>query len=423
MSIITWNCQRAFDKKFPSIFKSLVFNYKPDIFVIVEPRISGPKADKVIKKLGFQFSHRIEATGFSGGIWILWSSNVSITFLANQVQFIHMEVSWVHHGSTFLFTAVYGSPHKKFRQFLWQDLQLIANNLSSPWLLAGDFNAILSPDERRGGATHRACGCVSFNNFIHNNGLVDLGSKGPKFTWRRGTLLMRLDRAICNTEWAHAFPQVEVSHLPKLLSDHRPILINTGLHQSGPSSRPFRFLAPWLSHPDFPKLVERIWNSNTNILTCLNKFTEEAQKWNHEIFGAIGKRKRSLLNRINGIQTRLEDPAYVPSEFLSNLDTTLKEEFEDVCFQEELLWIQKSSSDWLCLGDRNTHYYQTKALIRKKRNRITQLKNSDGVWLTDEQSLANLAEKSFKDLFSLDDPTFSPLSIRELGSSFLFFTL
>ncbi|KAI9126645.1 hypothetical protein K1719_002241 [Acacia pycnantha] len=157
MSLITWNCQGAFDKKFPSIFKALVFNCKPDVFVIVEPRISGTKADRIIKKLGFQFSHRVEATAF------------------------------------------FGCPQQQYRKFLWQDLDLLTDNISSPWLLAGDFNAILSSDERRGGATHRARGCNFFNEFIHSNGLMDMGSNGPKFTWPRGTLLMRLDRAICNT--------------------------------------------------------------------------------------------------------------------------------------------------------------------------------------------------------------------------------
>ena len=49
MSIITWNCQGASNKKFPSIFKSFAINYKAVIFVLVEPRISGSQADKVIK--------------------------------------------------------------------------------------------------------------------------------------------------------------------------------------------------------------------------------------------------------------------------------------------------------------------------------------------------------------------------------------
>lgn len=187
MSIITWNCQGASNKKFPSIFKSFAINYKAVIFVLVEPRISGSQADKVIKKLGFQHSHRVEASGFSGGIWILWSAKVSIKILVNQVQFIHMEVTWLDNNSNFLFTAIYGSPQKQYRQFLWHDLDQIASSLSGPWLLVGDFNAILNQEERQGGSLRRNHGCGLFNNFLHSNGLLDLGSHGPKFTWRMGS--------------------------------------------------------------------------------------------------------------------------------------------------------------------------------------------------------------------------------------------
>ena len=46
--------------------------YKPKIIVLLEPRISGIKADRVVKNLGFDRSHRIKAEGFAGGIWVLW---------------------------------------------------------------------------------------------------------------------------------------------------------------------------------------------------------------------------------------------------------------------------------------------------------------------------------------------------------------
>ncbi|KAI9126920.1 hypothetical protein K1719_002516 [Acacia pycnantha] len=45
--------------------------YKLDVVVILEPRISGALANKVIKNWGFKHSIRKEAEGFSGGIWIL----------------------------------------------------------------------------------------------------------------------------------------------------------------------------------------------------------------------------------------------------------------------------------------------------------------------------------------------------------------
>ncbi|MBA0838857.1 hypothetical protein Goarm_004645, partial [Gossypium armourianum] len=42
--------------------------HKPDIICLLETRVSGSKADKIIAKLGFQYSHRVEAIGYAGGI-------------------------------------------------------------------------------------------------------------------------------------------------------------------------------------------------------------------------------------------------------------------------------------------------------------------------------------------------------------------
>ncbi|KAI9124541.1 hypothetical protein K1719_004463 [Acacia pycnantha] len=267
------------------------------IFVILEPRISGSKADAVIKKLGFHNSHRVEASGFSGGIWILWSSFVQINILVNHVQFVHMEVSCNGHNSKVLFTAVYGSPQNQYRKFLWQDLDLLADNISSPWVLA-----------------------------------------------------------------------------------------------------------------DFQGIIRRIWGSGNDILSCLEAFKSEIQAWNSSTFGGIGFRKRRLLNRLNGIQSKLELNPNDPSDFLVDLEASLREELEEVCFQEELLWLQKSSSDWVCLGDRNTSYYYLKALMRKNRNCVTRLKLPDGTWLEDEDHLSSFARQFFLDLYSLEDHCPIPFS-------------
>ncbi|MBA0749750.1 hypothetical protein Gogos_003645 [Gossypium gossypioides] len=56
--------------KFPRIFREQNLEYKPDIVSLLKPKVSGAKADVIIANLGFQFSHRVEATGYSGGIWL-----------------------------------------------------------------------------------------------------------------------------------------------------------------------------------------------------------------------------------------------------------------------------------------------------------------------------------------------------------------
>lgn len=50
--------------------------YKPLLIVIIEPWSCGDRATSIIKSLGFSFHIREEATGFSGGIWVLWSNPI-----------------------------------------------------------------------------------------------------------------------------------------------------------------------------------------------------------------------------------------------------------------------------------------------------------------------------------------------------------
>lgn len=51
----------------------------------------------------------------------------------------------------------------------------------------------------RVGRSLRVCrGCSLFQSFVFDHGLQDLGCIGSKFTWSKGGLSQRLDRAICN---------------------------------------------------------------------------------------------------------------------------------------------------------------------------------------------------------------------------------
>ena len=61
LPIIVWNVQGAAGHVFKSVAKSFIDVHKPKIFAMVEPRINGVKAEKVIKGLKFEHSHRVEA--------------------------------------------------------------------------------------------------------------------------------------------------------------------------------------------------------------------------------------------------------------------------------------------------------------------------------------------------------------------------
>ncbi|KAH9781703.1 reverse transcriptase domain-containing protein [Citrus sinensis] len=68
------------------VAKSGMENYKPSLVVLLEHHISGYKVDNFIKRIGFDKSYRVEAEGFSGGIWILWKDFLQIKTVASHSQ-------------------------------------------------------------------------------------------------------------------------------------------------------------------------------------------------------------------------------------------------------------------------------------------------------------------------------------------------
>lgn len=81
IKILVWNVQGAGNKVL--VIRELVRINKPNVVVLVETHLSGSQAQLICDKIGFQGQKRVEAHGFSGGIWMLWDTNV--------VLFPHMD--------------------------------------------------------------------------------------------------------------------------------------------------------------------------------------------------------------------------------------------------------------------------------------------------------------------------------------------
>jgi hypothetical protein len=77
--------------------------------------------------------------------------------------------------------------------------------------------------------------------------------------------------------------------------------------------------------------------------------------------------------RINGIQRKQHIERN--NKFLEKLEQNLQQELTLILKQEEAVWFQKSRSQWIKDGDRNTRYYHVKTINRRRRNKIMMLKN------------------------------------------------
>ncbi|KAL4360801.1 hypothetical protein GQ457_04G012650 [Hibiscus cannabinus] len=387
----------ALDPNLHKSFKLLVKKQVPDIAVVMEPRISGREADVFIRKMGFDFSFRVEARGFSGGIWIMWRDSVRLDMLAVSNQYIHGLCSTVDDGKNFFVTFVYASPDPVRRRSLWDQLKSLVPDNNTPWVIGGDLNVISSSVERQGGSPYRLNVCRDFGDFLLDTGLLDMGFQGPRFTWKRGMLSQRLDRCLCNSDWYGLFPLSEVYHLIKLGSDHRPILLDTSPCVSSSGERPFRYIAAWNAHPKFDEFLRHVWLDSADLATNVSSFREESRSWNREVFGHIGRRKNLLLARIKGVEMALEASC---NPFLENLEGGLKRELLMVLDQEESLWYQKARAQWIEKGDRNTTFFHTAATMRRKRNSIRMLRLDDGSWCADHTWLKEHAIGFFQQLFT-----------------------
>ncbi|KAF7823171.1 putative ribonuclease H protein At1g65750 family [Senna tora] len=263
MNCVVWNCRGTGAKSFPGVVRDLKRNFQVDFLALLETHQEGFRAQRIMDKFGFDQREIVEAVGYAGGIWCLWKNNGSrIRVVQRHNQFIHFHILDCS-GSWFL-TIVYGSPHFAQRGDLWNNLKSIGTAMVDPWCLVGDFNAFLFDFEKYGGSNSGSRPDRHFRDMVDVNSLVDLGYSGPGFTWKRGGVAARLDRALANTGWRNLFPEASVLHLPPLKSDHSPILIRThGMSDSGTrKDRPFRFLASWLLHEDFPNVVKDSWQTD-----------------------------------------------------------------------------------------------------------------------------------------------------------------
>lgn len=154
MILVSWNCRGACGRPFPLRVRELIQRHAVEILILVEPRVSGQKASKIIKRLGFTNWIRVEASGFSGGICLLWrNSEFDVDYVYSNPQLLHCLVTKRKTRESVLVTGVYGETNPSGRMALWDSLKMISGSINGPWLVMGDLNIDLSPEDQSRGAT------------------------------------------------------------------------------------------------------------------------------------------------------------------------------------------------------------------------------------------------------------------------------
>lgn len=182
VKLLSWNCHRAARKSFVRQARDLISSHSPTILIIVEPRISGRKAERVVAKLGFDSWVCSDSEGYAGGVWVLWrNDSIQLDIFGVSTQAI---CAFARSGlsETWLLTAVYASPNAAIRWQLWKAFEELDLLVNVPWLMVGDLNDVLLSTERKGGNALCLARRKKFADMVNNRKLIDMGFADPQFT-------------------------------------------------------------------------------------------------------------------------------------------------------------------------------------------------------------------------------------------------
>jgi len=165
--------------------------------------------------------------------------------------------------------------------------------------MGGDFNMILTLEEKTGGTKRLGQESGNFKTLIDQLNLVDIETRNGIFTWsnrRSGHqhVACCLDRFLVTETLLEGDPALEANIMPKLGSEHWPIVFSLDPGNI-PRPKPFHFETFWLSHPDFHQLAQTWWTQDEidhgthmyRFQQRLKNFKEQLKIWNKSTFGNI----------------------------------------------------------------------------------------------------------------------------------------
>jgi hypothetical protein len=351
----------------------------------------------------------VDVEGRSGGLSVMWKENMKCRIMNYSRNFINLIVTDGDRGDWRL-TCYYGYPERgRRRRQAWDLLRELRDMSTLPWCIIGDFNDLLSQDDKQGRNPHPNWLCEGFRSAVGDCDLTDIHLDEYPFTWikSRGTphvIEERLDRALANTNWLLLYPDVRLQNLLTSHSDHSPILLQSSVTNRNGRGYSFRFENIWLQEDDVNDVVEEGWNGGweVEITSRVAQCADKLQDW--------GRRKRMRfkqevlecgdeLERLRGRHDPISSRRYLD----------VQEKHARLLVQEETYWRQRAKMHWLQQGDLNTNFFHTSASVRSKAKRIEKIMNGANVEVKTQPEICEEARAYFDQLFKANSCHYEPV--------------
>ena len=321
MNALCWNCRGIRNPRTVYTLRDHVRRWTPYLVFLVETKVKQNRMEKIKFSLGFSNGLIVPSRGRSGGLALLWSTEVNLEIKSYSQYHIDAIVTEQDNNFTWRFTGFYGHPESNLRKDSWKLLSYLNSQFSLPWFCCGDFNEILYVSEKSGGPQRTQHQMDGFREVVNLCGFHDLGFSGPQYTWcnmreSSDRVYLRLDRAFANLDWSNKFSNCKVYHVVDSTSDHYMLRISNSIASAPRRNRRFHFEALWAKHDDCYDIVESAWNrgslENTpeGIASNLSLCASALSSWSREVIGNIPKKIQEHRNLLNTLTTLDRDGSH-----------------------------------------------------------------------------------------------------------------
>lgn len=100
--------------------------------------------------MGFDFGSYVEPEGLSGGLALWWVNELKVDVECASKNAIHTVITEKGSNSRWAASFIYGCPSRHGREKVWDDIRDWAHIIGLPWLCMGDFNQVMSIEDKGG---------------------------------------------------------------------------------------------------------------------------------------------------------------------------------------------------------------------------------------------------------------------------------
>ncbi|XP_019241533.1 PREDICTED: uncharacterized protein LOC109221510 [Nicotiana attenuata] len=371
MDALIWNIRSVNTQQaFEMLIKMHRKNHY-DFIGLMEPMQQVRTLERYRSRIGFAQAF----ANVSNKIWAFIDEVYEVTIMYNMVQQLTLRLFHTETHVEMVLTLVYAKCDAIERIELWDSLYYMANDMTVPWLVGGDFNVIWDEEEKFGGLPVHINEVDDFRHCINTCNLSDLGFKGSIFTWWNG--------------------RAEEDY-------HSPLQLKCDI-ENPPVQKPFRFLNFWVEHAAFKEVVQENWNVDfcaspyTIFNHKLKKLKKALSVWSKKTYGDIFQKIASMEEVVIVHEAEFEaNPTRLNRQRLQKVQAELTR----FLALEEKYWKQKAGMSWFKDGDRNTKFFHAQVRGRRKKLQLSRIQNSQGVWIDDEAEIAAEGIQFFQDQFS-----------------------